>query len=66
MGESNSPYFRDGLADGEADRARADSDPPQEVRGMDPEKSWSWMYKRGYGRAFGTTEAPDNGTAQAG
>ena len=48
MSEKNSPYFAAGLADGAADAARR----PAARRGFDPARSHSWMYRRGFARAF--------------
>jgi hypothetical protein len=48
MGERNSPYFAAGLADGATDAARN----PRARRGYDPAKAGSWMYRRGFARAF--------------
>ena len=58
MGEHNSPYHAAGLDDGLRDAelaARAPTkecpNPPQPV-GMDPTKSWSIMYRKGYASGF--------------
>ena len=48
MSERNSPYFAAGLKDGAADAARK----PSERRGYDPDRARSWMYRRGFARAF--------------
>lgn len=48
MSEHNSPYFTAGEVDGAADEAR----PPPERTGFDPEKAWSWMYRKGFARGF--------------
>lgn len=49
MGEHNSPAFRIGLQDGAADADRR----PGERRGFDhPRYARSWMYRRGFARAF--------------
>jgi len=48
VSEANSPAFRAGLADGAADAARR----PAERRGFDPSGRASWMYRRGFARAF--------------
>lgn len=56
MTEANSPYFAAGLADGAADRARITQCPGLDPLGMDGEKSWSLMYRRGYNRAYGDPE----------
>ena len=48
MAEHNSPYFLAGLKDGAADAARN----PRERRGYDPARAASWMYRRGFARAF--------------
>ena len=40
--EHHSPYYDDGASDGQADASR------KEKNGMDPDKSWSAMYRRGY------------------
>ena len=48
MGEHNSPAFRIGLQDGAADADRR----PSERRGFDPRLARSWMYRRGFARAF--------------
>lgn len=52
MGEHNSPYFAAGCADGARDAALVSAEPARDPVGMDPAKEWSWMYKRGYNRAF--------------
>ena len=52
MGEHNSPYFDAGVADGKRDETRIRSCPPRAAVGMDPQREWSWMYKRGYEREF--------------
>ena len=52
MGEHNSPYFAAGCADGERDTELMGSCPGLPPVGMDPEKEWSWMYRRGYERTF--------------
>jgi hypothetical protein len=44
--EAHSPFWAAGMADREADEARAADG--KERLGMDPEKSWSAMYRRGY------------------
>ena len=45
--ESHSPYYAAGYADGQADA-------PREVKnGMDEEKAWSAMYRRGYQDGLG-------------
>ena len=58
MGEHNSPYHAAGVEDGLRDaelHARAPTkecpNPPQPV-GMDPTKSWSIMYRKGYASGF--------------
>ena len=48
MSERNSPYFIAGELDGQADAGR----PPSERVGFDPEKAWSWMYRKGFARGF--------------
>lgn len=48
MGEHNSPAFKKGLADGAADADRR----PCERCGFDPALARSWMYRRGFARAF--------------
>lgn len=48
MTEDNSPYFRAGVEDGQADAAAVASCPPQAPRGPDLERMWSVMYQRGY------------------
>ena len=48
MAEHNSPYFAEGMLDGAADAARS----PRVRRGYDPVMSGSWMYRRGFARAF--------------
>ena len=47
MGVHNSPFYAAGVADRQRDAAlEADG---KEPAGPDPEREWSWMYKRGYG-----------------
>jgi hypothetical protein len=48
MAEANSPWFLAGLHDGAADAARN----PRVRRGYDPDRAGSWMYRRGFARAF--------------
>jgi hypothetical protein len=48
MAEHNSPFFAAGLRDGAADAARN----PRVRHGFDPAKAHSWMYRRGFARAF--------------
>jgi hypothetical protein len=48
MSERNSPLFAAGLSDGAADAARN----PRVRRGFDPARAGSWMYRRGFARAF--------------
>jgi len=48
--EQHSPYYTAGLADGMADATR---DEDEERQGMDPERSWSAMYRRGYADGIG-------------
>jgi hypothetical protein len=53
MTEANSPMFRQGLDDGEADSHRASVCPPQEVLGPQPPfPAYRVMYDRGYTQAF--------------
>lgn len=52
MTEANSPFFAAGCADGERDTALMSACPGNPPLGPDPEKSESWMYKRGYERTF--------------
>ena len=52
MGEHNSPFFDAGKADGQRDAQAARSCPPGPVIGMDPDREWSSMYRRGYEREF--------------
>lgn len=52
MGESNSPYFAQGCTDGDRDAARIGACPPEPPLGPDPERDWSWMYRRGYNAQF--------------
>jgi hypothetical protein len=58
MSQLNSPYYRSGAADGQADMARLGSCPPAGPAGMDPDKSWSIMYRRGYLSEFDETIPP--------
>jgi hypothetical protein len=46
--------YADGQLDGQIDAAQAAAKLP--VKGMDPDKSWSIRYRRGYSEAF-----PDGG-----
>jgi len=48
MTERNSPMFAAGITDGAADARRR----PAERRGFDPARIGSWMYRRGFARAF--------------
>lgn len=48
MGEHNSPAFRIGLQDGAADADRR----PSERQGFNTKLAGSWMYRRGFARAF--------------
>lgn len=48
--EQHSPFYAAGLADGTADATR---DKDEDKQGMDPEKAWSAMYRRGYGDGLG-------------
>lgn len=52
--EKHSPFYDAGLADGVADATLESDDDRQ---GMDPDKAWSAMYRRGYGDGFGGGEA---------
>lgn len=55
-----SPFAVNGLADGqedgERDAYRISRCPPLEPAGMDPAKSWSHRYQRGYEAGFGDAE----------
>jgi hypothetical protein len=55
MPEHNSPYFQAGIADGQADAGRS----PRVRRGFDPARAHSWMYRRGFARAFLAARAAD-------
>jgi len=48
MSERNSPYFTAGMIHGAYDAAR----PPRARRGYHPARAHSWMYRRGFARAF--------------
>lgn len=48
MSKDNSPYYWAGQLDGAADAARN----PRVRRGYDPVMAGSWMYRRGFARAF--------------
>jgi hypothetical protein len=48
VAERNSPYFRAGMIHGAYDAARR----PSARRGYHPECAGSWMYRRGFARAF--------------
>lgn len=48
MGERNSPMFRAGQIHGAYDAAR----PARLRRGYHPSGARSWMYRRGFARAF--------------
>jgi hypothetical protein len=52
--EKHSPFYDAGLADGLADATR-ESD--EDKQGMDPDKAWSAMYRRGYDAGLGGGEA---------
>ena len=55
MTEANSPYFAQGLADGQADTDALQQCPPGEIQGMNVDMDWSRMYQRGYERTFDPT-----------
>jgi hypothetical protein len=62
MSERNSPYFAAGLKDGADDAARS----PRVRRGYDPVTGKSWMYRRGFARAFlATRRLARGGTVDA-
>lgn len=48
MSERNSPYFAAGMVHGAYDAAR----PARLRRGYHPRYAASWMYRRGFARAF--------------
>jgi hypothetical protein len=50
--EQNSPMFRAGCEDGAEDTRLNSQHPGGQAHGPDPEKAWSWMYRRGYERTF--------------
>lgn len=52
MSEANSPYYKAGCADGERDTQLVTDCPPGDPIGMDPDRAWSWMYRRGYEASF--------------
>lgn len=52
MTEANSPYFGYGREDGLRDMQLITSCPARRPVGWDPEREWSWMYKRGYASTF--------------
>ena len=52
MGEHNSPYFAQGLSDGQADTDLGSGCSPQPPANYDHDKSWSSMYQRGYARTY--------------
>jgi len=60
MTERNSPAFRAGMQDGAADALRR----PSARRGFDPSGRRSWMYKRGFARAFLAVRRADEATLQ--
>ena len=60
MSERNSPAFRAGVQDGAADALRR----PGARRGFDPSGRRSWMYKRGFARAFLAVRRADADTLQ--
>jgi hypothetical protein len=66
VGEHNSPYFAAGLEDGQRDSDLASSCPPGQPAGMDPERAWSYMYQRGYGRTFLPSPCPCDGSCRHG
>jgi hypothetical protein len=49
--EKHSPFYTAGLADGQADAARERAEDRQ---GMDADRSWSAMYRRGYADGLGS------------
>jgi hypothetical protein len=57
MSERNSPYFRAGMVHGAYDAAR----PPRLRRGYHPARAGSWMYRRGFARAFLAARKPGEG-----
>jgi len=66
VGEHNSPYFAAGCADGERDTQLVSDCPPCAAIGQDPEREWSWMYKRGYERTFNPAPCPCDGSCRRG
>ena len=46
--QAKSPFFHAGQLDALMDQRRMAADPPQPVRGLDPQKEWSYMYRAGY------------------
>ena len=48
----NSPYYTHGLEDGQRDTERIAQCPPLMPLGMDEERSWSSMYRRGYSTGY--------------
>lgn len=53
ISEKHSPYYAAGKADGLTDATRESDDDKQ---GMDPQRSWSAMYRRGYADGLGGGE----------
>ncbi len=51
--ERHSPWYREGVRDGEKDAARARLDPPKPPCNFDQHKAHSVMYQRGYNRGIG-------------
>ena len=52
MTRDNSPYYAAGREDGADDRVIVESCPGGLAPGMNPDMSWSVMYRRGYEEAF--------------
>jgi hypothetical protein len=66
MGEHNSPYFAAGREDGRADADLVSMCPPAEPAGMNAEREWSIMYRRGYGSTFLPVPCPCDGSCRVG
>ena len=56
MTRDNSPWYRDGIADGAADAIITGTCPGGCPVGHDPEKEWSVLYREGYELGFGAAE----------
>lgn len=65
MSKDNSPFYDAGLGDGTADAETESACPPGIAAGPDPERTWSWMYKRGYADGYQVDPCACDGSCRA-